>query len=63
MSRALRIEFPGAVYHVTSRGNERREAFRDEEDRRVFLSTLGRTVAAGVRAFTPTASWGTIITC
>ena len=24
MSRALRIEFPGAVYHVTSRGNERR---------------------------------------
>lgn len=45
MSRALRIEFPGAVYHVTSRGNERREVFRDDEDRRLFLSTLGRTVA------------------
>ncbi len=45
MSRALRIEFPGAVYHVTSRGNERREVYRDDEDRRLFLATLGRTVA------------------
>jgi RHS repeat-associated protein len=32
MSRPLRIEFPGAVYHATSRGNERRPVFRDEEE-------------------------------
>lgn len=44
MARPLRLEFPGAVYHVTARGNERREVFRDDEDRRLFLSTLGRTV-------------------
>jgi REP element-mobilizing transposase RayT len=44
MARPLRIEFPGAVYHVTSRGNERREIFRDDEDRRRFLEGLGRTV-------------------
>ena len=45
MARPLRLEFPGAVYHVTARGNERRPIFRDDEDRRLFLSTLGRTVA------------------
>jgi REP element-mobilizing transposase RayT len=45
MARPLRIEFAGAVCHVTGRGNERREVFRGDEDRRLFLSTLGRTVA------------------
>jgi len=28
MARPLRIEFPGAVYHITNRGNERKEIFR-----------------------------------
>jgi REP element-mobilizing transposase RayT len=32
------------VWHVTSRGNERREIFRDDEDRERFLTTLGRVV-------------------
>jgi hypothetical protein len=32
MSRPLRISFPGAFYHVTSRGNERKEIFRGPED-------------------------------
>ena len=36
----LRIEFPGAVYHVTSRGNERKAIFRDDWDRKMFLDTL-----------------------
>ena len=45
MARPLRIEYPGAVYHVTSRGNDRREVFRDDEDRALFLDVLGRTVA------------------
>lgn len=33
MSRPLRIEFPGAVYHVTSRGDRRESIFADDEDR------------------------------
>jgi REP element-mobilizing transposase RayT len=45
MSRPLRLEYPGAVWHVTSRGNERREVFRDDADREGFLSILGRTVS------------------
>ena len=40
MARPLRIEFPGAIYHVTSRGNERKEIFRDDQDRKMFLDTL-----------------------
>jgi hypothetical protein len=40
MARPLRIEFPGAVYHVTSRGNERKTIFRDDQDRKMFLDTL-----------------------
>jgi REP element-mobilizing transposase RayT len=40
MARPLRVEFPGAIYHVTARGNERREIFRDDEDRHTFLATL-----------------------
>jgi putative transposase len=40
MARPLRIEYPGAVYHVTSRGNAGQAIFRDDEDRKTFLSTL-----------------------
>ena len=40
MARPLRIEFPGAVYHVTSRGNERKEIFIEGQDRKMFLDTL-----------------------
>jgi len=41
MARALRIEYPGAVYHVMARGNHRRDIFKDDPDRRRFLETLG----------------------
>jgi putative transposase len=44
MARPLRIEFPDALYHVTSRGNEQRRIFRDDTDRRMFLTFLGQTV-------------------
>lgn len=44
MSRPLRLEYPGAVWHVTSRGNDGREVFRDDADRERFLSMLGRSV-------------------
>ncbi len=40
MSRPLRIEYPGAVYHVTSRGNEKKSVFKDDQDRVNFLNTL-----------------------
>lgn len=40
MGRPLRIEYPGALYHITSRGNERKEIFLDEEDRLKFLAIL-----------------------
>lgn len=41
MPRSIRIEFPGAVYHVMARGNRRGAIFLDDEDRRTFLKTLG----------------------
>jgi REP element-mobilizing transposase RayT len=44
MVRPLRLEFPGAVYHVISRGNERGPIFLDESDRTDFLSYLGIAV-------------------
>lgn len=40
MARALRIQYPGACYHVTCRGNERRDIFQDSEDKKVFKSKL-----------------------
>jgi len=44
MARPLRIEYPGAVYHVTSRGNAREKIFRDDQDRETFLETLASVV-------------------
>ncbi|MHC4176327.1 MAG: transposase [Planctomycetota bacterium] len=44
MARPLRIEFPGALYHVTSRGNERKPIVRDDADRQERLDWLRRTV-------------------
>ena len=40
MSRPLRIEYSGAVYHVTSRGNARNKIFSDDEDRRTEKGTV-----------------------
>jgi putative transposase len=42
MARQWRIEYEGAIYHVLSRGNERRNIIGDDEDRKLFLNTLGR---------------------
>ncbi len=42
MARPLRIEYAGAVYHVTSRGNARQSIFKDDQDRQQFLRTLKR---------------------
>lgn len=40
MARPLRIQYPGAVYHITCRGNERKEIFKDDSDRETFLKIL-----------------------
>ncbi len=40
MARKLRVEYPGAVYHVMNRGDRREPIFRDDADRREFLHAL-----------------------
>jgi putative transposase len=44
MARPLRIEYPGAFYHITARGNERNNIFRDELDKERFLGYLETAV-------------------
>jgi REP element-mobilizing transposase RayT len=44
MARPLRLEFRGALYHVTSRGDGQEEIFRDDEDREKCLEVLAHTV-------------------
>lgn len=45
MARPLRIQYPGAFYHITNRGNERKPIFRDDADRSRFLEILAQSVA------------------
>jgi putative transposase len=40
MARPLRISYAGAFYHITSRGNERKEIFKSNGDREKFLFYL-----------------------
>jgi REP element-mobilizing transposase RayT len=44
MSRPLRLEYPGSLWHVTVRGNGKQDIFRDDRDRRIFLKLLGACV-------------------
>ena len=44
MARPLRIEFPGALYHLTMRGNAHQDVFLDDKDRDGYLSLLGREI-------------------
>jgi len=45
MARPLRLEYEGALYHVTSRGNAQADIYLDESDRRIFLRILGAVIA------------------
>ena len=45
MARPLRIEFAGAIYHVTSRGDRREPIFVDDEDRRALVEVVGQALA------------------
>jgi REP element-mobilizing transposase RayT len=42
MARSIRIEYPGALYHVMARGNRREAIYRDDDDRRFFLKSLAQ---------------------
>ena len=44
MARPLRIEFPGAVYHVTARGDRREPIFVDDEDRHALLNVVAQVL-------------------
>ncbi len=41
MARSIRIEHPVALYHVMAPGNRRERIYRDDDDRRFFLSAMG----------------------
>jgi len=43
MARPLRIEYAGALYHITSRGNARQDIFLNDSDRVAFLDLLNNT--------------------
>jgi REP element-mobilizing transposase RayT len=43
MARQLRLEYPGAIYHILNRGDRREAIFRDDVDYQLFLSTLDET--------------------
>ncbi len=45
MPRTVRLQYPGAVYHVLCRGDRREAIFADDVDRQVFLTTLGQMCA------------------
>ena len=42
MARKLRVQYPGAIYHVMNRGDRREAIFTDQEDPKLFLETLGQ---------------------
>src|SRR6185437_4393319 len=42
MSRPLRIQFPGALYHITSRGDGSESIYLDDSDRTIFLTILAQ---------------------
>ena len=42
MGRQWRIEFEGALYHILSRGNESRDIFYNNKDRRLSLDTVAQ---------------------
>jgi hypothetical protein len=38
----MRVEYPGAIYHVMDRGDRREDIFQSSSERRLFLETLGQ---------------------
>ena len=42
VARKLRVQYPGAIYHLMNRGDRREPIFKDDADRARFLETLGQ---------------------
>lgn len=53
MVRKSRVEYEGALYHVMDRGNRREVVFKDDEDRRLFVKTLGEEAACRIEPIKP----------
>ncbi|HEV8609609.1 MAG TPA: transposase [Thermoanaerobaculia bacterium] len=52
MARPPRLQAPGAIHHITARGNERRDIFRDDSDREDYIERIARYRARfGVRLY------------
>ena len=49
MARRLRLEYPGAIYHVMNRGDRREPIFADDEDRQKFLGWTDEDLWAGLK--------------
>jgi REP element-mobilizing transposase RayT len=45
MARKLRVEYPGAIYHVMNRGDRREQIFVDDADRQRFVDRLDEACA------------------
>ena len=45
MARKLRVEYPGAIYHVMNRGDRREPIFKDEANPQRFVATLAEVCA------------------
>jgi len=41
MPRKIRVQFPGAIYHVMSRSDRREKIFQNDKNRELFLETFG----------------------
>src|SRR5437016_12067486 len=57
MARKLRVQYPGALYHLMNRGDRREPIFKDDDDRWRFLETLGHVCGKagyGIRAWSVT---------
>ena len=44
MARQLCLEYPGALYHLTARGNDQQTIYHDETDRQHFLKLFGHEI-------------------
>ncbi len=51
MTRPLRIEYSGALYHVTSRGDRRENIYHDDGDRLIWLKPQGQVLQTSIMNF------------
>ena len=59
MTRPLRIEYEGALYHITARGNEKKLIFRDQRDHEKFLHVLAELPATSGVPYLTSSSFNT----